>query len=809
MTSRSDNFKELLAPAGNMDCLRAAVESGADAVYLGLSEFSARKFAGNFYLDELDEAVKYAHIRNVKIYLTMNTLILDKEMDDALLLAKKAYLKGIDAFITQDLGFSFRLKNKIPDVELHGSTQMTVFNEHGANFLYQLGFSRVVLARELSLEQIKKVSKESLIETEIFVHGALCVCYSGQCLMSSLIGGRSGNRGKCAQPCRQNYRILEDGKSLYEGNLLSTRDLCLLENLTDVVKSGARSFKIEGRMKSPEYVATVVDVYRRHLDLIKKGGKPSFDLIKEDLTKLKLSYNRGGFTAGHIMGAKDVINTGYQGHQGVRVGRIIKYDKKRRLVLLELETSVFNSDYVCIENDDGFSISYIEVCGQKRDFAKEKECAWIGFAKQHVNVGDYLFKTFDKALRQDALSIVRNGCKRKVPVDINVWVKKDHPLELEVCEGDLSVRVKSDTMPEMAKKTAIDQEKIKQAVSKSGQTVFTVNDVKVFLDSGLFVSVSVVNDLRRKALEVFLIKKEQASSKREVKEVKEVFVAGELKEFKGSKISLYFYRVLEWLSNEVDLERLFKIFDRVGRVYFRIGEIFDEKIDEVVLALNSKGVEVFVSLPLIQEVEPDNRYISRMKKLRIDGVMLSNVSQIKMFCDKGFRLCVDQGINAINTDSLRLLKKNGVECVTSSLELDKSSFKTLFAKKHMDVEVICCGRISVMLTKCCLKNKTGCCEKENFEFEGKGRAKNFVLCDKKTCLTEVFNADKIFLLGELENIKEDFADFTRINITDESIYELESYVEACEDFSNKTKIDLKDFEGYTKGYFSKSKQGKF
>ena len=291
---------ELLAPAGDFESLKAAVQNGADSVYFGSDLFNARAFARNFNLNDLQNVIRYAKIRGVKTYLTLNTLIKDNEFEDALLLAKKVYEFGIDAILVQDLGLAMKLIKAFPDLPIHGSTQMTVHNLNGALKLQDLGFKRVVLARELSHNEIDYICKNSDIEIECFIHGALCICYSGQCLFSSIVGGRSGNRGKCAQPCRLPYSLVKRDKNnncstIQNGYLLSTRDLCTLEELGSFISSNVTSLKIEGRMKGPEYVATVTRIYRKYIDIAK--SKPNYQVNESDKIELLQVFNRGSFSS--------------------------------------------------------------------------------------------------------------------------------------------------------------------------------------------------------------------------------------------------------------------------------------------------------------------------------------------------------------------------------------------------------------------------------------------------------------------------------------------------------------------------------
>lgn len=280
---------------GNFECLVAAVQNGANAVYLGSSNFNARASANNFDLEELSKAILYAKLRNVDVHLALNTLVNNYEIQQAMNLAKNAYELGVDAIIVQDLGIGTNLIKAFPDLQIHASTQMTTYNLEGVNKLKELGYKRAVLSRELSLNEISYICQNTDIDIEVFVHGALCVCYSGQCLMSSTIGARSGNRGKCAQPCRLPYTLINNNKNITNGYLLSPKDICTIDFIPDLINAGVKSFKIEGRLKSPEYVAIATQIYRKYIDLALSNSP----YIVEEADKIKLMqvFNRGGFSA--------------------------------------------------------------------------------------------------------------------------------------------------------------------------------------------------------------------------------------------------------------------------------------------------------------------------------------------------------------------------------------------------------------------------------------------------------------------------------------------------------------------------------
>ncbi len=301
---RREKLPELLAPAGDFECLVAAVKGGADAVYIGGKLFSARAYARNFDLDEIKKAVSYCHLHGVKLYVTMNILLYDSELDEAVAFAKELYRIGVDALIVADLGLVFRLRGEVPDFELHASTQMSVNNSLGADLAYDLGCTRVVLARELSGKNMREVTEKCKAETEVFLHGALCVCHSGQCLFSSMIGGRSGNRGECAQPCRLPYN---NGKYI-----LSLSDLSLAEHISELIDSGVASLKIEGRMKSPDYVYTVTSIYRRLLDENRNS-------TRDENRRLERAFSRGGFTDGYFTGNTFAKMTGVRTEEDKRI----------------------------------------------------------------------------------------------------------------------------------------------------------------------------------------------------------------------------------------------------------------------------------------------------------------------------------------------------------------------------------------------------------------------------------------------------------------------------------------------------------
>lgn len=408
---------ELLAPVGDYNCLVAAVQNGADAVYFGGSLFNARASATNFDDDMLKKAIDYAKLRNVKTHLTLNTLIKNSEFEDAVALANKAYSYGIDALIVQDLGLASYLIKNFPGLAIHASTQMSIYNLDGVKKVEKLGFSRAVLARELSISEIENICKNSSIEIETFIHGALCMSYSGQCLYSSIIGGRSGNRGKCAQSCRLPYELLENDKSIDKGYLLSPKDVCSLEILPDLINAGVDCFKIEGRMKSPEYVATVTKVYRKYIDLIMNDS--NYSVENTDQKDLMQVFNRGGFSTGHL---NDSPNTNLvfkqkPNHMGIYLGEVAHINSNKGYIKLELQNSVSKLDTISVGKETGsYTVSELMLDKKNIETGKPSNYVTIGRVKGNINIGDKVYKMSDKNLSTQAQLTYSGKELKKIPL---------------------------------------------------------------------------------------------------------------------------------------------------------------------------------------------------------------------------------------------------------------------------------------------------------------------------------------------------------------------------------------------------------
>lgn len=503
---------ELLVPCGNKDAFYAAVKNGADAVYLGGKNFGARAFANNFSHEELEEVVKYAHLYGVKVYVTMNTMLLEDEIEPALKEARYLHEIGVDALIVQDLGFVCECRKYLPNLELHASTQMHIHNISGAKFAKELGLSRVVLARETTIDNIKQIAKKD-VEVEVFVHGALCISYSGQCLMSSILFNRSGNRGMCAQCCRLQYRLYDQTDNRYlnleNEYLLSPKDLNTIENIKDLIEAGVASLKVEGRMKRPEYVALVTRLYRMAIDAYYEDK--IFVINEKVIESLKLLFNRG-FTKGHIFGAdsNELYNHYRPNHQGIKIGKIIGFNKGQ--IHIKLSKSLNQGDGLRIidgKNEYGIIANKIYKNSLLVNQAFTNDVIALDYP-EFINKDAQVLKTTDIKLHNE---INNYDFYRKVDVNVSFDARIGLPLKILVDDGMNRVESYSDFIIESAKKLPITKEKMIENISKVNDTAFNIKEIDGIIEN-IFIPIKSINETRRKAFD--LLTKIRETSKKEI-----------------------------------------------------------------------------------------------------------------------------------------------------------------------------------------------------------------------------------------------------------------------------------------------------
>ena len=436
------NKIEVLAPAGSMESLYAAINKGADAVYLGGNKFSARAYASNFDNENMQKAIDYAHSYGVKIYVTINTILKENEIEEAVRYVGYLYEIGADALIIQDLGLFKRIKEEYPDLELHASTQMTIHNGEAAIYFKEKGFHRLVLSREMTIDEIKHISKDLMIETEMFVHGAICVSYSGQCLMSSIIGGRSGNRGRCAQPCRMEYTLKGEKSGEQKGHLLSPKDMCTIEDVKDIIETGTHSLKIEGRMKRPEYVAGVVDNYRKAVDKVLFKKKYNIQEGKGQLLQL---FNRSGFTNAYLKGntGKDMMSFNSPKNAGVPLGLVEKSGE------IKLKESLSLGDGVRYR-DKGFTVSKILLNGKEISSAKRGDI--VKLFPIDYKKGDELFKSLNKELFDELEDYIK-PYNKKISLNAKVRFVVNSPIEINIVHNNEEYTFTGEIVQKAEKKT--------------------------------------------------------------------------------------------------------------------------------------------------------------------------------------------------------------------------------------------------------------------------------------------------------------------------------------------------------------------
>lgn len=482
---------ELLAPAGSWEAMVAAVGAGADAVYMGAPAFNARQSAENFI--DLSGAVDYCHLRGVKVYVTLNTLVLPGEWEALRRTARTIAAAHPDGVLVQDLGVAEYLLQTYPELPLHASTQMVVHNPGGVRAARELGCTRVVLSRETSLEDIASMCNQG-VEIEVFVHGALCVAWSGQCLLSSMIGGRSGNRGRCAQPCRMPWRLTGPDVEA-QGCLLSPRDLCMLPLLPQLQRAGVDSLKIEGRLKRPEYVATVVDVYRRALDDLAAGrfSPPG----GENLDRLKLAFHRGGFSTGYLEGLEEkrLMDPSYAAQAGVPLGRVVRmrsFDRGE----VRLSRPLEQQDVIEIRGKASCAVTYLSDGAQ----AVKTLPAGSGLINlpKGAKAGDTLHLLISQKVERQARALYEKPAPR-VALRGGVVAQRDHLLSLTLHDDKHVVSLRGE-MVTPAQRRALSADSLRAQVSKLGGTVFYVDQLDALVDEGVYVSAAGVNALRREAV---------------------------------------------------------------------------------------------------------------------------------------------------------------------------------------------------------------------------------------------------------------------------------------------------------------------
>ncbi len=827
---------ELLAPVGSMESLHAAVNNGADAVYLGGKLFNARQYASNFDEEELKTAIEYAHARGVKVYLTLNISVKNSELEEL-----RSYLDflsdtDIDALIVQDLGVINIIRKDYPKLKIHGSTQMTINNKSGVEFLKNQGLERVVLARELSISEIESIKRETDTELEVFIHGALCVSYSGQCLMSSMIGGRSGNRGRCAQTCRMPFQLMDqkDGSAakLDGSYVLSPKDLNTVDNIGRLIDIGVDSFKIEGRMKKPEYVALIVSKYRKAIDShINKSEDKTNERDREDIRKI---FNRG-FTKGFLGEdfGQDYISLDKPNNRGTYVGEVLEI--KRGKARIRLEAPLMKGDGLSADNADGsedfFNIDKI--------FVNRKESE-IGKTGQIVEVQTYrpmkesskLYKTFDKELddriKAELMSKEKDILRDRVDFEAEFRIGKNPVLRAKC--GDIEVEATDEFVIEEAQKAGLSEKRAYEQLEKLTDTEYELSEVTFKMDEKVFMPVSVLNSLRRSAIEKLNQARDSVSSQEnriETQSNEEVY---------RDRESVFVYEEPK-LSVEINsLRQLKKLnLNKLDRLYISYGDgselegVFSylmesAKTDESVSdGCDNSDFEIFITLPKVisdselKEVskklsEFTEEYKTQENKLedcmnnglnngvRIDGISVSNIGVAEFIKTEfpGFKIHADSSFNIYNSESAKFLNNNGIEEAGISPELNISEIRELVSDFDYGYEATIYGYLKLMTMKNCPMALIKKCGKDrdclNCNLTDRFSLKDRMDVDFRVSrtgeLTTIYNSKLLFVPEFIESMKSSKIEYYKMEISrdDEDIEKMQDL------FYRAVKIEIEKSE---------------
>lgn len=761
------NEIELLAPVGSFDALKAAVQNGANAVYLGGKDFSARASANNFDREELIEAVKYAHIRDVRVFVTTNTLIKQDEIEDFVEYAKFLYDIDVDALIMQDIGVAMLIHELLPDFELHASTQMVAHSLEDVQYLESIGFKRVVLARELTVDEIKYICDNTNVDIEIFVHGALCVCYSGGCLMSSMIGNRSGNRGRCAQPCRQKYTMIDisTGEEIHSNGeyLLSTKDLNTIEDVDKIIETGVLSLKIEGRMKKPEYVATVINSYRNAIDEYQATKK--VNISTETMEDLYTIFNRK-FTKGLILGevGEDVMNSNVPNNQGLYVGKVVDYNKKSKRLKIKLEGTLKKGDGI---NLGGGTIGRI---------IKGKEIVQIGYKGETIEL-DFIgearknqpvFKTSDTNLIDKAQKTYTQDKEfAKNLIDAEITIKLGEYPELKLIDkNNNSVTVKGDKLVEKALKVALGEEKIETQIKKLGNTPYELEDLKINLDEGVSMPISLINQMRREAIELL----DEARIPVKGRAYKDSKIKYSPKKYakdtnSNSKIRVKINNI-EALKSIINLD--------VDMIYYEDVATLEQAM--AMATANNK--KLIYSAPRIvrnkeyKRLEKSNEYCK-------ENVQISALGQVKYYKENSENVSfdVDYYLNPFNSETINHYKKEGATTVCISQELNIHEIKETTKYTDMEIETVAYGYIPMMLSeycpmgvvaRSCKKDKRCSTCKESKYVLRDFKGEEYRISQDLFCRSTIYNSIANCLINNLDELSDAGINVFRLDFTHES-----------------------------------------
>ena len=781
---------EILSPAGSYESLKAAIAAGADAVYIGGTRFGARAYANNLTEEELLEAIDYVHLHGRKIYLTINTLLKEHELSNELYDYLLPYYKqGIDAVIVQDIGVLSFIKEQFPELPIHASTQMTITNVLGAQFLQSLGVERVVTAREMQLSEIDDIAKNTDVEIESFVHGALCYCYSGQCLYSSLIGGRSGNRGQCAQPCRLPYRTDNQKDTQY---VLSLKDICTLEYIPELVEAGIDSFKIEGRMKKPEYVALVTAMYRKYVDLYLKYGKRAFRVEEKDREMLMDLYNRGGSHGGyyHTKNGRDMLSLERPNHAGVSALQVMKC--KGRNVTAKALVDIHKGDVIELpDGAENFTFGIDVLKGQITTFTTHKNQR---FSQDHI-----LNRTRNESLLQwIKTSIIDSKSKMKMNGRLTLSVKETARLVIKY--EDITVEVTGEKAQE-ALNQPMNAERVEKQMRKTGNTLFEFDNLEIELDGNLFMPMQVLNELRRTGIEA--LEKRILSGYRREEKQKVLHTTVSLETEKHISMYVYVEHLEQW---EEALN-----YDCVKRIYLDCNALdkawLNSDVSNIIERTHQSGKQIYLGMPHIFREETIRNYekaYTNLIEAEWDGLLIRNYESYAFLKNHEYtgNIVTDYNLYQFNRYAKEFWKNEKIESTTAPLELN---FKELKEVGMENSELVVYGYFPMMISAQCVKKTTEGCKKEKGQVFIKDRYhKQFAVknnCDY--CYNIIYNTAPVVLTDQKVEIIELNPKAIRLHFTTENRQSMRRIMALYNEvFCKDGQAIEPDFE-FTRGHFKR------
>ncbi|MBP2655495.1 MAG: peptidase [Firmicutes bacterium] len=823
---------ELLAPAGSREAFTAALESGADAIYLGGRHFGARQYADNFDDDELKAAIREAHLRGVLVYVTVNTLVDDSEFPELATYLHMLYTAGVDAVIVQDVGVAALARRIVPGLKLHASTQMTVHNLAGVKYLAEIGFDRVVLARELSLKDIEFICRNSSVEIEVFIHGALCISYSGQCLMSSMIGGRSGNRGKCAQPCRLPYTLVDaHGTDVLTGvdagnYLLSPKDLCGIELLPKFIEAGVGSLKVEGRMKRPEYVAIVVDSYRRSIDAYYRD-KQGFNVPEEDPRSMAQLFNRGFTTAYWLeRPGRTMMSDRRPNNRGVYVGRVLFCQYKDKQATIKLDQPLAVGDiidfWIKVGGRTNVTVKSIQMDGKNVESAPAGAEVIIP-VDMAVKAGDRVFKTYDASLMEKARAFFTSGSAvRRIPVEVTVTAAVGEPLVVTVRDDEGNIGVgRTDFLAENALKRPLDEAMVAKQLGRLGTTVFAMGQLNWDIKGSIMVPVSELNEARRRAIAELEAARLARYNRLPYQEIRANDILPDKAKPKAAlrtKLTVNVDTVdkaIVALSTGADIIMF-------GGDSFQGRAVTADEYRRVVDMAREQGKKVILGTPRLvteKETASVNADLELFARLAPDGVSIGNLGLL--YSARQYSELVlhgDYSLNIFNSAAIEFFHKAGLSSLTLSPELNFGQIEALRVDADVSLECLVHGYLTLMVSEYCVtgsflgSKNSGCgklCQQGEFGLKDRMNERFRVVGDQ-FCRMHVLNAKELSMLSHVPRFKESGIERIRIegkSLTNERIKQITRLYREAIDTGNiyqqslAQKIAAAEHEDITRGHY--------